>query len=106
MNNSEFPTVGDSPLNYVGHGVPQPNARGRLVPRNKMGTGSSPTGRQAVRMNKLNDGDGPRCYVQETLYKANAAEASATVRSLRVMPSAAGVSDFWKARSITSQPMV
>lgn len=108
MNNSDFPTVGDSPLSYVGNGVPQPNVRGRMVPRNKMGTGSSPTGSKVNRTNslKMQDSDGPRCFVQETLYKANAADASAQPRSLRIMPSAAGVSDFWKARTVTSQPMV
>lgn len=106
MNDSDFETVGDSPLDYVGHGVPQPNVRGKMVRRNTMGGGASPTGTKADRINKLNEGDGPRCYVQETLYKKNAAAASDQPRSLRIMPSAAGVSDFWKSRSITSQSMV
>lgn len=105
MNNSDFEAVGDSPLDYVGHGVPQPNVRGKLVPKGTMGRGSSPTGTKVNTINKLKDRDGPRCYVQETLYKKNAATASDQPRSVRIMPSAAGISDFWKARSITNQLM-
>lgn len=104
MYSTDFPQVQDNVLAYVGNGVPQPNIRGRMLPRGTEGRGSSPIGSKVDRANKLKEGDGPRCYIQATLYKPNAAEASAQPRALRVMPSATGVSDFWAARSITGQP--
>lgn len=106
MYSTDFPQVQDDVLGYVGHGVPQPNVRGRMLPRGIEGRGASPTGSKADRANKLKEGDGPRCYIQATLYKPNAAEASSQPRAVRIMPSAAGVSDFWSARSGTGQPYV
>lgn len=106
MYSLDFPNVGDSVLSYVGNGTPQPNVRGRMVPKGTEGRGSSPTGSKVNRVNKMREGDGPRCYIDQTLYQKNAAEASAQPRSLKIMPSAAGISDFWKARAITAQPMV
>lgn len=100
MYSNDFPQVQDDVLGYVGNGIPQPNLRGKLVPKGTQGRGSSPTGTNATRSNKLRQGDGPRCYIQEQLYESNAADASSQPRELKIMPSAAGVSDFWAARSL------
>lgn len=98
---SEFGTVGHSPLSYVGGGAAHPNMKyTKSVAKGTMGRGSSPTGTMASRSNvKLNEGDGPKCSIQATLYKPNAAEASATERNTYVVPSKAGVGDFWSERA-------
>lgn len=106
MYSTDFAQVQDNVLGYVGSGAPQPNVRGRMLPRGTEGRGASPTGSKVNRANKLKETTGPRCSIQATLYKANAAEASSQPRALRMMPSAAGVSDFWAARSTTGQLFV
>lgn len=103
---TSFPTVGDSVLSYVGSAcaAKPSNKHVQVVPKGTMGRGKSPTGTMASRSStKISEADGPRCCVKATLYQANAAEASATTRNVKIMPSATGESDFWKARSKTGQ---
>ena len=103
MNTGDFPTVGDSVLSYVARGgCGKPN-KGKLVAKGTEGRGKSPTGTMASRSStKIHEAQGPRCTVKATLYKSNAAEASQTQRNVRIMPSAAGVGDFWKKRQYGS----
>jgi len=104
--NSEFGTVGDSPLSYVGAGTPGAGSSKytKKLPRNSMGEGYSPTGTTGSRTNvKLPEIGGPRCTIEATLYRQNAAEASAQLRNTRLMPSAAGVGDFWTERARQGQ---
>lgn len=102
---SDFGTVGDSPLSYVGSGAAHPNSKyTKSLKRNTMGTGASPTGKMASRSNiKLNEADGPKCSIQATLYKPNAAEASKQLRNTRLVKSAAGIKDFFVERSMQGQ---
>lgn len=98
------PTVGDSVLSYVGTGqCARPSKYTKAEPRGTQGRGVSPTGVKTNRRDVMKDYDGPACHVKTTLYKANAAQASATERNVKLMPSRAGVSDFWRARAITGQ---
>lgn len=103
MKNStttSFPTVGDSVLSYVASGGSgKPSSHTKVVAKQTMGRGKSPIGSAAIRgSSKIQEAQGPRCHVVAKLYKANAAEASAVQRNVRIMPSAAGVGDFWKKR--------
>lgn len=102
---SNFPTVGDSVLAYVGTGAACRTSKYTIaVPKQTMGRGSSPTGKKANRSSSLiHEANGPKCTIVATLYKANAASANDTERNVRIMPSATGVGDFWKARNITGQ---
>jgi hypothetical protein len=102
---SDFGTVGHSPLSYVGSGAAHPNSKyTKSVPKGTMGRGSSPTGTMASRSSvKLNEADGPKCTVVATLYKANAAEASASQRNTYLVKSAAGVKDFFTERARQGQ---
>lgn len=100
MNTGSFPVVGDSVLSYVGSGGAAKKSKyTTAVPKSTMGRGSSPTGTTGSRSNtKIQEAQGPKCHIVSKLYESNAAESSATQRNVRVMPSAAGVSDFWKKR--------
>lgn len=102
---SDFNTVGDSPLSYVGSGAAHPNSKyTKSVAKGTMGRGASPIGKMASRSNiKLNEGDGPKCTIVATLYKANAAEASKQLRNTYLVPSKAGVGDFWQEKSRQGQ---
>lgn len=103
MNTGDFPVVGDSVLSYVARGGCAKPQRGKVTAKGTEGRGSSPTGTMAVRSShKIQEAQGPRCCVKATLYKSNAAEASAVQRNVRIMPSAAGVGDFWKKRQYGS----
>jgi hypothetical protein len=105
MYESAFGTVGDSPLSYVGSGAAHPNSKyTKSVPKGTMGRGSSPTGTMASRSNiKLNEADGPKCSIQATLYHANAPEASAQMRNTKLVPSKAGIGDFWNEKMRSGQ---
>lgn len=106
MNNSSKgrATVGDNVFSFVGDGTCQKAQRGKLVAKGTMGRGSSPTGSAAIRgSHKMSETSGPKCCIGMTLYKANAATASDTTRNVRLMSSAAGVTDFVKARNMTGQ---
>jgi len=99
---SEFPAVGDAVLKYVGGGRTS-KPRGKMAAKNTMGRGSSPTGTTGKRPGyKIQEANGPRCYVSATLYRPNAAEASAQQRNVRIVPSATGYGDFWKKRQFGS----
>jgi hypothetical protein len=100
-----FAAVGDNVLSYVGSGSPSRPQYGTLEAKGTMGRGSSPTGTKANRgATMIKEANGPKCTITGVLYKANAAEASATERNVRIMPSAASAeSDFWKARKVTGQ---
>ena len=99
MNTGDFPTVGDSVLSYVGCAGMMKPTRGTKVGKNTMGRGNSPTGTMGYKSNhKIQEANGPKCQVVATLYKANAPEASAQMRNVRLMPSATGTGDFQKAR--------
>lgn len=96
------PVVGDSVLSYVGSGrASKPDNRMvKVVPRGTEGRGSSPTGTSAIRgSSKISEACGPRCCIKATLYESNAAAAGEQTRNVKIMPSAAGVGDFWKSRS-------
>lgn len=97
---TSFPTVGDSVLSYVGNGGAAKRSGYTIeMPVNTMGKGSSPTGTTGKRgSTMIHEADGPKCTITGTLYSANSAEASATQRNVRIMPSISGVSDFWRAR--------
>lgn len=101
--NSSFPTVGDSVLSYVGHGACTKPSKGTAVAKQTMGRGSSPTGTKADRSNKMRESTGPKCHIVAKLYESNAATANDQMRNVRLLPSAAGSGDFWKARSRTGQ---
>lgn len=100
------PVVGDNVLGFVGNGAAShPDTRYvKVLPRGTEGRGSSPTGVMASRSStKIQEACGPRCTVVATLYKANAAAAGDQARSVTLMPSAAGVGDFWKSRARASR---
>ena len=105
MSKSDFPTVGNSVLSYVGCGGAAKRSKYTIpVSKGTMGRGSSPTGKAAIRgSNKIEEASGPRCTVVAKLYEKNAAEASNSQRNVRLMPSAAGVGDFWKKRQYGSR---
>lgn len=102
MNTGSFPVVGDAVLSYVSRGgSARPNTKyEKVVAKQTEGRGSSPTGKSAIRgSTMIHEANGPKCHIVSKLYSANAAEASATTRNVRVVPSAVGVGDFWKKRS-------
>ena len=100
MDTGSFPTVGDSVLAYVGKGAASRPKRGRLEAKQTMGRGSSPTGTVGKRSNyKIKEANGPKCHVVSKLYAANAADAGLQTRNVKIVHSAAGVTDFQKARS-------
>jgi hypothetical protein len=103
--NSDFDTVGDNVFSFVGSGAAHPNSKyTKSVAKGTMGRGSSPTGTMASRSNvKLSEGDGPKCTIVASLYKPNAAEASATQRNTYLVPSKAGVGDFWSEKARQGQ---
>jgi len=105
--NSDFGTVGDSPLSYVGDGKASSSSKyTKSMPKGTMGRGSSPTGRAGNKGSSLiKEANGPKCSVQTTLYKANASDANMTQRNVYTVPSAAGVGGFWKERSRQGQVM-
>lgn len=96
---TSFPKMGDegiphSFINMSGQRSPYT----QTVPKKTMGRGASPTGTKANRGGKLIEPGGPHFRPVTTLYRQNAAEASATQRNTRIMPSALGDRDFWKGR--------
>lgn len=101
MNTGDFPTVGDSVLSYVGCAGAAKAQRGKKVPSGIMGRGKSPTGTMGYKSNhKIQEANGPKCQIVARLYEANAACASETRRNVRLLPSAAGTGDFFKARKL------
>jgi hypothetical protein len=100
------PTVGDNVLGYVGSGRPSrpSSSHTTAVAKATMGRGSSPTGKKTNRGNtQISEANGPKCKIVSKLYEANAADAGLQTRNIRILPSAAGVTDFQKARVATGQ---
>lgn len=99
------PVVGDSVLDYVGNGKPCKYGKyTSMTPKGTLGRGSSPTGKKVNRSNiQISEANGPKCHIVSKLYEKNAASSGDQGRNLRIMPSAAGVSDFQKARALTGQ---
>lgn len=97
---TSFATVGNSVLSYVGNGCAAKRSGYTIsVPVETMGRGKSPTGMTGKKGNNLiHEADGPKCTITGTLYSANAAEASMSQRNVKIMPSASGETDFWRAR--------
>lgn len=97
---SAFPTVGD---NVIAHVMGSSSARSSryttTVAKKTQGRGASPTGTTGHRGNtKINNANGPKCHIQTTLYKANAAESSATTRNVKIMSNTIDRSGFWSKR--------
>src|SRR5690348_16893432 len=105
-NASTFPKMGESIphglINVSGNRSPYT----QLQPKKTMGRGASPTGKAAVRgRTQISEANGPQFHVSTTLYKANSAEASKTLRNTSMMPAAitrpdhvGSASDFWTKR--------
>lgn len=102
---SEFGTVGENVLSFVGSGAAHPNSKYTTpLKRNVLGGGGMPAGTMASRSNiKLNEADGPKCTIVATLYKPNAADAGAQTRNVKLVPSKAGVGDFWNEKMRSGQ---
>jgi hypothetical protein len=102
---TSFPKMGDEEItknviNASGDRSPYTVSVGRKT----MGRGASPTGTKVNRgKTMIHEANGPTFRPVTTLYKQNAAEASATQRNTRVVPSALGSRDFWAARSAKNE---
>lgn len=93
---SKFATVGKTSA-QVENASGAPSANTHDVPRK----GSSGGMMDAVTANHragILERQGARWGIKETLYAPNAAEASATQRNVRTVPSAVGNRDFWASR--------
>ena len=101
----DFPTVGPTPLNFVGSGKPQKASKYTMsTPKGTLGRGSSPTGSSGIRGSSLiHNADGPKCHIVATLYKPNASEASMTQKRTYTVPSKAGTGDFYMERARQGQ---
>lgn len=67
------------------------------------GRGSSPTGTTGKRSSTvIHEANGPKCHIDQTLYKANAADAGAQTRNVKIMKPAIGDRDF-RSRSTYKQ---
>lgn len=110
-NNSAFPKMGDELaehlINVSGNRSPYTQTIGKKT----MGRGASPTGRAKVRgRTMINEAHGPRFHISTTLYRQNAAEASATQRNTVVLPPSIHREDgtgsagtFWDKRRYANQ---
>jgi hypothetical protein len=103
---SDFPLMGEDVVHQVVNVSGNRSPYTKEVPKQTMGRGKSPTGVMASRgRSVINEAHGPRCYIQETLYHANAAESSATERNVKIMPKSmsrpdtgGALSGFWAKR--------
>jgi hypothetical protein len=108
---SSFPTMGESLIQNVINVSGNRSPYTQTVGKKTMGRGSSPTGKAAVRgRTMINEANGPQFHISSTLYKANAAEASATLRNTKVVPSSVTRPDhvgsagtFWQKRKYANQ---
>lgn len=97
---TSFPKMGDewitkNLINCSGNRSPYTTP----IPKKTEGRGASPTGVKKNRgASMINEAHGPTFRPVTTLYKQNAAEASATCRNTKLVPSAVGDRDFWAAR--------
>lgn len=98
---TQFPKMGDewitkNLINCSGDRSPYTITVGKKTE----GRGASPTGVKKNRNNNgmIHEANGPTFRPVTTLYKQNAAEASATQRNTKLVPNAIGDRDFWAAR--------
>lgn len=109
MTQSNFPKMGEHPLegsliNTSGNRSPYttprpkggPSGDSESEPSNHRGAGSMATGEH----------NGPTFRPVTTLYQQNAAEASATQRAVRTVPSSLGNRDFWDDRASQSGEVI
>ena len=81
-NSSDFPVMGESLLSHILNVSGQRSPYTKVVGKQTMGRGASPTGRSAIRPHTMiHEANGPKCSIQATLYKANSAEASKVLRN-------------------------
>ena len=84
---SAFPKMGDSLVEHLINTSGNRSPYTQTTPKKTMGRGSSPTGKAAVRgRTMIHEANGPSFHISTTLYKQNAAEASATQRNTRILP--------------------
>jgi len=99
---SDFPTMGEDVIKQVCNLSGKPSQYTMSVPRKTMGRGSSPIGSTGgVKSHKeIHEAHGPAFTVKATLYHQNAAEASTTLRNVRIVPTVVGNRDtgFWAKR--------
>lgn len=100
---SDFPTVGESVVQHVCNLSGKSSKYTMVTPKKTMGRGASPIGATGgVKSHSMiHEAHGPAFTVKATLYKANAAEASMTMRNVRVVPTVVGNRDsgFWAKRA-------
>lgn len=97
----DFPMMGESLLQHICNLSGERSPYTKVVGKKTMGRGASPTGKYAKRgSTMIHEANGPKCTIVATLYKANAAEASATERNVRIVPSTVSRPDagFWGKR--------
>jgi len=90
-----FPKVGDNIAKHVMNMSRRPSPYTTLEPKKTEGRGASPTGRKANRgATMIHEANGPKCHIDQVLYKANAPEAGMQMRNVRLMKPAMGDQDF------------
>lgn len=99
---SSFPTMGDngmvsSVVNMSGqrsqYTTPGPGIGGG-------GKSDAPDSDTSIRKStEIENAQGPKATIYTRIYEGNAAEANLTLRNVRIVPSKAGVSDFWAGGS-------
>jgi hypothetical protein len=101
MTHSNFPVMGDSGIpssvvNMSGNRSPytQLQPKGGAAGEGGFGVPGGPRKATEVNAEVL----GPLCKPQTTLFWPNAANHNDTGRNTKIMPSRAGVSDFWSQR--------
>lgn len=104
---SAFPKMGEEPLTH--NLVNASGNRGNTIPVARPAQGDAiATGGTAVRgvgPDASGERDGARLVISTILYP-NSSEMSQTGRGMRVVPSKAGVSDFWNDRASQSGQVI
>lgn len=97
LNTGSRPTMGSVAAPVNASAAPSRNTTvvGKKGPSGGMLEGATANHRGP----RLNETNGPAFRIQAMLYAPNAAEASATRRNVRVVPSAVGNRDFWDKRN-------
>jgi hypothetical protein len=73
------------------------------VAKKTEGRGSSPTGATGKRSSTvIHEANGPKCHIDQKLYKSNAASAGEQTRNVKIMKPATGDTDF-RSRSMYKQ---
>lgn len=92
---SAFPTQGQVAAPVNASAAPSANT---TVVAKKGSSGGMLDGATANHRQGVMEPHGAAFKIKATLYKQNAAEASATQRNVRIVPSAIGNRDFWASR--------